>query len=327
MAGAPCREFEGVVLTKFHNIQQQLEEAGSSGPHGSADGFNTEFPERLHIDFTKNAYRVTNQKDYVAQMTRWLAHQEAVDQFDAYLDWMLKRGLDDEQIKADDDGGDVEIEEQGEKQQPNQDSTDSIPATHILATQPSFHALTIASITQTFGGLSFLPAVSQYLQTLSIHPHTMSQAVYMGKTMDRICASPPSSPSGHSQGLPGQFDTVFVQMEDVNVHTQGTFLFDLPPHLCIAGQPFHLALVEWFKPFHAYDALLKMHTVSRSYAGQVPRIEVISITRIVGSCHLIPKFGTHVDPTWRADGVLDVYHTFYVNPWIDIAKFYKFRSH
>jgi hypothetical protein len=55
---------------------------------GSADGFNTESPERLHIDYAKNAYRASNKRDYIIQMTRWLRRQEAVDRFTLYLEWM-----------------------------------------------------------------------------------------------------------------------------------------------------------------------------------------------------------------------------------------------
>ncbi|KAJ7483023.1 hypothetical protein B0H11DRAFT_2232041 [Mycena galericulata] len=54
---------------------------------GSADGFNTESPERLHIDYAKAGYRASNKKDYIAQMTLWLQRQEAVDRFTAYLAW------------------------------------------------------------------------------------------------------------------------------------------------------------------------------------------------------------------------------------------------
>ncbi|KAG0691776.1 hypothetical protein DFH29DRAFT_818958 [Suillus ampliporus] len=352
---------EDFNIPKMHSMQHYV---ASIKSRGSADGFNTEFPERLHIDFAKNVYRATNRKDYVAQMTKWLACQEAVGQFDAYLDWTLKR-LDSVHNEADDDGGDAEIEGFDAEAQPKQTTTaDSIPVvTHILASRPSFQALTVPFITQTFGGLSFLPAVSLYLRVSSLCVPAMShsaapelsqwdrfdayrrlsipylklRALHMGKTMDRIRATPSMPPLGRSQGSPGRFDTVLVRTEGkVNVHTQGTaleglqvaqvrFLFDLPPHLCIAGQPFHLTLIEWFKPFRGCDSLLKMHSVSRSYVGQAPRAEVIPITRIVGSCHLIPKFGTHADPTWRADEVLDVCKTFYVNPWIDIASFYKFR--
>ncbi|KAK7059284.1 hypothetical protein R3P38DRAFT_3303354 [Favolaschia claudopus] len=54
---------------------------------GCADGFNTEGPERLHIDYAKAGYRASNKKDYIAQMTVWLQRQEAVDRFTAYLAW------------------------------------------------------------------------------------------------------------------------------------------------------------------------------------------------------------------------------------------------
>ncbi|KAF7333569.1 hypothetical protein MSAN_02415900 [Mycena sanguinolenta] len=54
---------------------------------GSADGFNTESPERLHIDYAKNAYRASNRKDYINQMTLWLTRQESVARFSHYLEW------------------------------------------------------------------------------------------------------------------------------------------------------------------------------------------------------------------------------------------------
>ncbi len=58
---------------------------------GSADGYNTEAPERLHIDYAKDAYRATNRKDYMQQMTWWLQHQEAVDRFTKYLGWVRQQ--------------------------------------------------------------------------------------------------------------------------------------------------------------------------------------------------------------------------------------------
>ncbi|KAG0692556.1 hypothetical protein DFH29DRAFT_882303 [Suillus ampliporus] len=240
---------EDFNIPKMHSMQHYVTSIKS---RGSADGFNTEFPERLHIDFAKNAYRATNRKDYVAQMTKWLAHQEAVGQFDAYLDWTLKR-LDSVHNEVDDDGGDAEIEGFDAEVQPKQTTTaDSIPVvTHILASRPSFRALTVPFIIQMFGGLSFLPAVSLYLRVSSLRVPAMShsaapelsqwdrfdayrrlsipypklRALHMGKTMDRIRATPSTPPSGRSQGSPGQFDTVLVRTEgEVNVHTQGTAL-------------------------------------------------------------------------------------------------------
>ena len=48
---------------------------------GSADGYSTESPERLHIDFAKSAYWASNKKNYIKQMTKWLSHQEACNRF------------------------------------------------------------------------------------------------------------------------------------------------------------------------------------------------------------------------------------------------------
>jgi hypothetical protein len=61
---------------------------------GSADGFNTESPERLHINYAKNAYRALNKRDYTIQMTNWLRRQEAIDRFTWYLEWFSQGGYE-----------------------------------------------------------------------------------------------------------------------------------------------------------------------------------------------------------------------------------------
>ncbi|KZT23234.1 hypothetical protein NEOLEDRAFT_1149515 [Neolentinus lepideus HHB14362 ss-1] len=65
------------------------------------------------------------------------------------------------------------------------------------------------------------------------------------------------------------------------------------------------AYVEWFTPFSAVDPTTKMHSVSRSTRNGHRNTEVITMDHIVGSCHLIPKFGTKVDLRWTAENVLD----------------------
>lgn len=56
---------------------------------GAGDNFNTEFTERLHIDFAKEAYRATNRKDEYPQMTLWLERKEKVLRHDRYISWVL----------------------------------------------------------------------------------------------------------------------------------------------------------------------------------------------------------------------------------------------
>ncbi|KAG9073697.1 hypothetical protein FRC06_011198, partial [Ceratobasidium sp. 370] len=52
---------------------------------GTADAYNTETPERLHIEFAKRAYKVTNPINFFGQMTVYLKRRERVTKFDSYL--------------------------------------------------------------------------------------------------------------------------------------------------------------------------------------------------------------------------------------------------
>jgi hypothetical protein len=57
---------------------------------GTTDNYNTEYTERLHIDFAKDAYRATNHKDEYPQMTLWLERHEKVQRHVKYLEWCHK---------------------------------------------------------------------------------------------------------------------------------------------------------------------------------------------------------------------------------------------
>ena len=54
---------------------------------GSTDNYSTQHTERLHIDLAKIAYRATNTRDELPQMTTWLERQEQVHQFITYITW------------------------------------------------------------------------------------------------------------------------------------------------------------------------------------------------------------------------------------------------
>ena len=53
--------------------------------YGTADNFNTEYTEQLHIDLAKDAYRSTNTKDEYPQMTTWLYQRERVIFHDKFI--------------------------------------------------------------------------------------------------------------------------------------------------------------------------------------------------------------------------------------------------
>ena len=74
-------------IPKVHSMQHYFHMIKS---HGTTDNFNTELPERLHIDIAKDAFKHTNKKDYIPQMRQRLRRHEAVRKFTAYLLWAVK---------------------------------------------------------------------------------------------------------------------------------------------------------------------------------------------------------------------------------------------
>jgi hypothetical protein len=78
-----CEHFN---IPKIHSIQHYVDSIYSLG---SADEYNTELPESLHIDFAKSAYLASNKHDFVEQMAIWLQHKEAIFLCSAYLAWHL----------------------------------------------------------------------------------------------------------------------------------------------------------------------------------------------------------------------------------------------
>ena len=90
-------------IPKLHNIQHYVDSIYSLG---SADGYNTELPERLHIDFAKSAYLASNKRDFLEQMAIWLQRQEAIFLRSAYLAWCHPQ--DDTHEAHEQDNSDIE---------------------------------------------------------------------------------------------------------------------------------------------------------------------------------------------------------------------------
>jgi len=71
-----CREH--LNIPKLHSLIHYVD---SIKLFGTTDNYNTEMFERLHIDFAKQGWRATNQRDEFLQMIRWLSRQEKIDYF------------------------------------------------------------------------------------------------------------------------------------------------------------------------------------------------------------------------------------------------------
>ena len=148
-------------IIKIHQMMHYVEAIRS---HGTADGYNTEASERLHIDYAKEGYHASNKKDYFKQMTVWLGHQEAVSHFQAYLVYAAKQAnttsIPSHQVEmeSDDEGFDYDFN----------DSTvpvsKSTIATHSVAVKPAYPHISISTITSDFKATGFLSALKNYIR-------------------------------------------------------------------------------------------------------------------------------------------------------------------
>jgi hypothetical protein len=209
---------------------------------GSAGGFNTESPERLHIGFAKNAYRASNRKDYIQQMTRWLQRQEKVDRFSEFLAWTRQTVSSPDSHSPDIEplAGAVVIPEH----------TVTNPQAYSISKHPppSARHVTASTIISSDGynAPQFLEALSTFLSTQGSfyqpHPHDVfslwKQVVFklpdipeVGSRHSHnvIRAKPPMVPSGSGRRRPGELepgyaDFALIRTGEVNAATSSSSL-------------------------------------------------------------------------------------------------------
>jgi hypothetical protein len=207
--------------------------------YGTTDGFNTELPERLHIDFAKEAYRASNKRDYEEQMALWLQRQEAVFLRSSYLEWLSVQSQSatiaghadhDHDI---DSGSDSEMEDlQFESRAAPAKAPPVIGqcVLHVLANTPAHPRTSVQQLITAHGAVSFLPALKLFL-----HKHMSKNRIVPGPQdrFDvfrqvvivappdprvgesprrwRIRATPEVSPGpGRKPGSPAKFDMALI---------------------------------------------------------------------------------------------------------------------
>ncbi|KAJ7443567.1 hypothetical protein FB451DRAFT_1437382 [Mycena latifolia] len=261
---------------------------------GSADGFNTEAPERLHIDYAKAGYRASNKKDYIAQMTLWLQRQEAVDRFTAYLDWckhdlgLKPHSTVPPTAVAATTADSAEITRVAPPPKPVTPA--ALPATATPAALPAavtykiakahpteLRNISISSImaagTACINAVQFLPAVATFLRKHAAPVTVMPQMFDRFDLFKRITFTLPSI---RQTGEPAYQDFALVRTGEPNSTTDDTaleglrvaqvrVLFKFPTYY---PAPFNtakpLAYVEWFTPFSRPEAGSNLFVLRRS---------------------------------------------------------------
>jgi hypothetical protein len=206
---------------------------------GTADGFNSEASERLHIDCAKVAYIKTSKKDYIKQMTTWLDRQEKVHRFTTYLQWAVPgyqpkpiANTDHQSAAAADTNviptiiGDVTVNPPETHNIPNKTCT----AFH-LPKQPSYPRTTLDCLITDFGAVDFLPCLETFLRRSQLPiPDVADPCFPVYKRLDiwipplpqvtkyemkdTIFATCPQKAAKFKEATAGQFSTIFAQKSD-----------------------------------------------------------------------------------------------------------------
>ncbi|KAJ7749142.1 hypothetical protein B0H16DRAFT_1847253 [Mycena metata] len=319
---------------------------------GSADGYNTESPERLHIDYAKNAYRASNKRDYTIQMTNWLRRQEAVDRFTLYLEWERKGSYQPgEQVSrvpitppASDDPEGIVVAPTSTspaatykiaKLHPRE--LTNIPAVDIIAGHGAGYFLEALKAYIS----PFSPLIPQPFDRFNLYKRltfTLPAIPEASATSRRnvVRVSPPVPARGvRSPAQPAHLDFALVRTGEVNDRTAGTaleglrvahvkVLFQLP-NVYRLHTTHPLAYVEWYTPFGVADPVSGLHTIRRSTRNNHVYGEIIGVDRIVRNCHLLPKFGRNKDPSWTTENVVERCPAFFPSPYSDTHSFCLFR--
>ncbi|PSR97570.1 hypothetical protein PHLCEN_2v4309 [Hermanssonia centrifuga] len=341
-----ARHLEHFNIPKYHMLEHYVQLILK---FGSADGFNTEWSERLHIDYAKDGYRASNKKDYTAQMTKWLSRQEAVDRFTVYLEWYTNG-----EYKPTPQASKTQVLPEGPAISVDPGSitlADSRRSTYqVAATHPAFlHAVPASNIIHShgLGATQFLPALHNFLiaHGSSIIPHTFDkfdlfkqlviQLPVLPETGKNKCKNviraipPPAQPAQCGFALvrtgPTSTDTEPDGSPLQGIHIAHVrAIFKLPATYGIRTL-YPLVYVEWFTPFRMPDLWTGMHIVSHSTRMHHIYGEIIEAHRLVRNCHLMAKCGMVKDPSWTSDSVADLCKTFYVNSYIDYHMYCLLR--
>ncbi|KAK0492660.1 hypothetical protein EDD18DRAFT_1310785 [Armillaria luteobubalina] len=270
--------------------------------HGITGGYNTEASERLHIDFAKRAYRASNRKGYIQQMTKWLTRREA------------DSGHREEVNEVEDD-----VDVANDEEEVTHVSLQHGEWTYTVPKWPSFTGIDIATLENEYGTHHFFlrergllkqdfwdahPAKYQVYKHFRIHIPPVPE-VSTNITLDVVRASPLyTAGTRQKKYVPAQFDTVLARCNLPLNETQDLNL--------LGGNGLHVAHTQMF-------------WVERSLRNHHRNASIIPITYISHSCHLIPYSGHIMDPTWTSESAIEKCKSFHLNTYLRHIDFVLLR--
>ena len=314
-------------LPKLHSL---LHYTRSITLFGSTDNYNTEQSERLHIDFTKKAYRATNFKDECKQMTTWLERQETIHQHTAFIDWCR----DQHSIL------------------PTRPLAYPRPSWMLrpnLTAYPSERGISFEGLFNRYGAIDFQDSLADFIvqhnypglstsaarrradnTLLSFRKVSVFHKIKFidpedsdARTVDVVHIRPEAR-NHRSHIIPGRFDTALAKNGSIFRVVQIRVVFQLPKSALSSiflssrpAPPVDLAYVEWFSPPSMPNECHGMYRISRSYRNNRRLASIIPLSEVCRSMQLFPIFGPVTPQQWQSSTVLEECRNFYINPFLD----------
>ncbi|KAG1721614.1 hypothetical protein EDB19DRAFT_1898301 [Suillus lakei] len=306
-----ARNSEDFNFAKLHSLEHY---ANSIRCFGTTDNYNTEATERFHIDYAKDAYRATNKKEFLQQMTRWLERHESMAAFDLVLQWRC-----------------------GEIPKPRTRWRRPLSPGVYLAKNPSARAVPFHILENQFGATHFKDALGEFITWKQLTVWYRIKFAVPNLQVDTefatLCtahAEPKRLKTGGIGELGARFDTVLInelgcESEDTGIDGKRVarlkVIFRIPDEyvtkMSLPRQIGHLAYVEWFSQPRNKDSNSGMYPISRSYRNGVLDASVIEVDSMFRTCQLAPRFGRRANRAWTSNNVLDRCKHFLINNFID----------
>ncbi|KAI0776229.1 hypothetical protein BD413DRAFT_469649, partial [Trametes elegans] len=340
---------EHFKLPKLHSLEHYRR---SIELFGTTDNYDTQYSERLHIDFTKDAYRASNRKDEFAQMTTWLERKERVERHDKFVSWCLRGSPTPVRVSH---------------------IASLLPSPHpqshiVMTKHPSVKAVSFDDVTLRYQAPFFRDALTRFVVTCNqpaLSPAQVELAaggvyfnfrnlpVYHKVKFDihdtqglgtstsitqDVAHVRPARKGKHGTDVPGRFDTVLVRRQPGDMErdlvsgfriAQLRVVFQIPekakahlfPLITPESRPHHLAYVEWFAPFGSAASNPNpdhgLYRLRRSIRRGARLASIIPVDHIERACHLFPDFGPVAPREWTTNNVLEECPSFFLNTFLD----------
>ncbi|KAF8597068.1 hypothetical protein BDV93DRAFT_610591 [Ceratobasidium sp. AG-I] len=163
---------------------------------GTPDGYNTEAPEHMHIEFAKEPWRYSSRVDALPQMIRFIQRQEAIRIQDSHLKAWLSmirqqirrrdRELGGEEDDTDDEAGTEDDEEWEDVEEGAEERPDATHYPHpglAIALSPTHRNVPANQIIENYRAPDLIAALTRFLEREVAKSHGRTRP----NQSDRLC--------------------------------------------------------------------------------------------------------------------------------------------